>query len=46
MWTTRLLGLLTLGLLFLPKIPILNPLPRRIPIQRLIWRQYYREEDL
>jgi len=41
-----IMGLLTLGLLFLPKIPILNQLPRRIPIQRLIWRQYYREENL
>ncbi len=41
-----IMGLLTVGLLFLPKIPILNQIPRRIPIQRLIWRQYYKEENL
>ena len=41
-----LLMLLTLGFIFMPKIPYLNRLPRLIPIHRLIWRRYYRENNL
>lgn len=41
-----LLMLLTLGFIFIPKIPFINRLPRLIPIHRLIWRRYYRENNL
>jgi len=40
------LMLLTLGFIFLPKIPLINRLPRLIPFHRLIWRRYYRENNL
>ncbi|MEO6796466.1 MAG: hypothetical protein ABI401_11785 [Candidatus Dormibacter sp.] len=35
---------LTLGLLLVPFIPGLRDIPRAVPIYRLIWRRYYREE--
>ena len=38
--------LLTLGFIFMPKLPFINRLPRLIPIHRLIWRRYYRENKL
>lgn len=38
--------LFMLGLIFLPKIPILNAIPRWIPLHRLIWRRYYRKNNL
>ena len=41
-----LMGGLTLGLLFLPKIPLIRSLPYRIPIHRAIWRSYYLEEGI
>jgi hypothetical protein len=34
--------ILTLGLVFVPFIPGLRSLPRLIPLHRLIWRDYYR----
>lgn len=41
-----LLMLLTLGFIFMPKLPFINRLPRLIPIHRLIWRRYYKENNL
>lgn len=38
--------LLNLGFIFMPKLPFINRLPRLIPIHRLIWRRYYRENNL
>jgi hypothetical protein len=37
-----LMMLLTLALMLVPFIPGLRSIPRRIPIHRLIWRDYYR----
>jgi hypothetical protein len=37
-----LMMLLTLALMFLPFIPGLRSIPRKIPLHRLIWRNYYR----
>jgi len=37
-----LMMLLTLALMFLPFIPGLRSVPRKIPLHRLIWRDYYR----
>lgn len=39
-----LMGGLTLGLLLVPFIPGLRDIPRLVPIYRLVWRRYYREE--
>ena len=39
-----LMGILTLGLLLVPFIPGLRDIPRLVPIYRLVWRRYYREE--
>ncbi|MCX6427651.1 MAG: hypothetical protein NTU82_05855 [Actinobacteria bacterium] len=41
-----MLFLLNLGFIFMPKLPIINRLPRLIPFHRLIWRRYYRENNL
>jgi hypothetical protein len=41
-----LLLLLNLGFIFMPKLPFINRLPRLIPIHRLIWRRYYKENNL
>jgi len=41
-----LLILLNLGFIFMPKLPFINRLPRLIPFHRLIWRSYYRENNL
>jgi len=38
--------LLNLGFIFMPKLPFINRLPRLIPIHRLIWRRYYKENNL
>ena len=38
-----IMGLLSAGLIFIPFIPGVRSLPRRIPIQRLTWKQYYRK---
>ncbi len=37
-----LMMLLTLGLALVPFIPGVRSIPRLIPIHRLIWRDYYR----
>ena len=34
---------LSLGLIFLPFIPILRSIPRWTRVYRLIWRRHYRE---
>jgi hypothetical protein len=39
-WT--IMAILTLALVFVPFIPGVRALPRRIPVYRLIWRDYYR----
>ncbi len=39
-----LMMVLTLLLMFLPLIPGLRDIPRWIPVHRLIWRRYYREQ--
>ena len=39
-----LMGVLTLGLLLVPFIPGLRDIPRLVPIHRLVWGRYYREE--
>ncbi len=41
-----MLFLLNLGFIFMPKLPLINRLPRLIPFHRLIWRRYYRENNL
>lgn len=43
-FATRMLLLLTL--VFLPKIPLLNKIPRWIPLHRVIWRRYYQKNSL
>jgi hypothetical protein len=37
-------GLATILLLAVPFIPGLRDIPRLIPVHRLIWRRWYREE--
>jgi hypothetical protein len=39
-----MMGILTLLLLLVPFIPGLRDIPRWVPIYRLIWRRYYRQE--
>lgn len=39
-----LMMLLTVGLVALPWIPGLRSLPVRLPVHRLVWRQYYRDQ--
>jgi len=37
-----IMGVLSLAFILIPVIPIVNRLPRWIPIYRLIWREHYR----
>jgi hypothetical protein len=39
-----LMMLLTLGLILVPFIPGVRSIPRLIPVHRLIWRDYYRQQ--
>ncbi len=39
-----LMGVLTLGLALLPLIPGLRAIPYKIPVHRLIWRNWYRSQ--
>ncbi|MEZ5117848.1 MAG: hypothetical protein R2737_16425 [Candidatus Nanopelagicales bacterium] len=39
-----IMAALSLGLMFLPFIPGLRSIPRWIPVHRLIWRNYYRQQ--
>jgi len=41
-WVVVIIGALSLALLCIPFLPVINELPRRIPIYRLIWREHYR----
>jgi hypothetical protein len=36
-----IMGVLSLGVIWIPFIPGLRDLPRRVPIYRLIWREHY-----
>jgi hypothetical protein len=37
-----IMGLLSLAFICIPFIPVINQIPRRIPIYKLIWREHYR----
>jgi hypothetical protein len=39
-----LMGLLSIGFVLIPFLPILHRIPERIPIHRIIWRDWYRNE--
>jgi hypothetical protein len=39
------MGVLSLALIFIPFIPGVNVLPRKIPFYRLIWREHYRSSE-
>ncbi len=41
-----IMTLLSLALLFLPFIPGLRSIPRWVPVHRIIWRQYYRQNPV
>ncbi len=41
-----IMAVLSLALLFLPFIPGLRSIPRWIPVHRIIWRQYYRQNPV
>ena len=36
------MGVLSLAFVLIPFIPVINRIPRWIPIYKLIWRDYYR----
>jgi hypothetical protein len=36
------MGVLSLAFILIPFVPVVNRLPRWIPIYRLIWREHYR----
>lgn len=38
--------ILTAAFVFMPRVPFINRLPRLIPIHRLIWRKYYKDNNL
>jgi len=40
------MGALSAGLILIPFIPGIKTLPMRVPIQRGIWRQYYRAQGI
>jgi hypothetical protein len=40
-----IMGVLSLGFILIPVIPIVNRLPRWVPLYRLIWREHYRSLD-
>jgi len=39
-----LMGVLSLGLIFLPLLPIISRIPYWIPVHRLIWRKWYQQK--
>ena len=45
-WVMLIMGILTLALALLPMIPLLRRIPYRIPIHRLIWRSWYRNQKI
>lgn len=42
LYIMSIVGVITLIMLFLPKIPIINRIPRWIPVHRIIWRDWYK----
>ena len=40
-----IMGVLSLAFICIPFIPVVNRLPRWIPIYRLIWREHYDEQQ-
>lgn len=45
-WIMLIMGGLSLGLIIMPFIPGVKSLPYKIKIHRLIWKNYYQEENL
>jgi hypothetical protein len=45
-WIMVIMGALSLGLIIMPLIPGVRSLPYKIPIHRLVWKNYYQEENL
>lgn len=45
-WIMVIMGALSLGLIVMPLIPGVRSLPYKIKIHRLIWKNYYQEENL
>jgi hypothetical protein len=45
-WIMVIMGALSLGLIVMPLIPGIRSLPYKIKIHRLIWKNYYQEENL
>lgn len=45
LYIMSIIGVIGLIMLFLPKIPVLNRIPRWIPIHRLVWRDWYRYQS-
>ena len=41
-----LMMLLTVGLALLPFIPGLRAIPAKVPVHRLVWKNYYRKHGL
>ena len=39
-----LMGVLSLGLIFLPLLPVISRIPYWIPVHRLIWRKWYQRK--
>jgi hypothetical protein len=40
-----MMGLLVLVVILLPFIPGLRAIPEKIPVYRLVWRNYYRTQN-
>ena len=45
-WIMVIMGALSLGLICMPLIPGIRSLPYKIKIHRLVWKNYYQEENL
>jgi len=45
-WIMVIMGALSLGLVLMPLIPGVKSLPYKVKIHRLIWKNYYQEENL
>jgi len=45
-WIMVIMGVLSFSLILMPMIPIVNRLPYKIKIHRLVWKNYYQEENL
>jgi hypothetical protein len=40
-----IMGVLTVGLMFVPLLPIVRRIPYKIPVHRLIWKSWYRSSN-